>query len=93
MIKVKVTEEFTLGKFNEIKNIERANYNKKETGRLYVNDTFECTEEMAEYLMGKNAKKRAFVKIIEVIPEKKEEEKNTEKKIITRRRRRSVAKD
>ena len=93
MVKVKVTEEFTLGKFNEIKNIERANYNKKEIGRLYVNDTFECNEEMAEYLMEKNPLNRAFVKIIEVIPEKKEKKENTEKKIITRRRKRSVAKD
>ena len=89
MVKVKVTEEFTLGKFNEI----RANYNKKEIGRLYVNDTFECNEEMAEYLMEKNPLNRAFVKIIEVIPEKKEKKENTEKKIITRRRKRSVAKD
>lgn len=80
MIKVRVIEDFHLGKFNELKNIIRANYNKREHGKLYVNDTFECTEEMAEYLMGKNAKKRAFVEVIEVIPEKE----NTEKKAVKR---------
>lgn len=93
MIKVKVIEDFHLGKFNELKNIVRANYNKKEEGRLYVNDIFECTEEMAEYLMGKNATKRAFVKVIEVVPEENNKVENTEKKTTTRRRKRSVAKD
>ena len=91
MIKVRVIEDFMLGKFNELKNIKRANFNKKEDGHLYVDDVFECTEEMAEYLMGKNATKRAFVKVVEVVPEKKVE--NIEKKSITRRRKRSVAKD
>lgn len=91
MIKVRVIEDFHLGKFNELKNIIRANYNKREDGKLYTNDTFECTEEMAEYLMGKNATKRAFVKVIEVVPEEKVED--IEKKITTRRRKRSVAKD
>lgn len=79
MIKVKVIEDFHLGKFNELKNIERANYNKREEGHLYVNDIFECTEEMAEYLMGKNATKRAFVKVIEVVPEENKRVEKTEK--------------
>ena len=90
MIKVRVIEDFTLGKFNELKNIKRANFNKKEDGHLYVDDVFECSEEMAQYLMEKNAKNRAFVKIVEVVPEEQE---NVEKKTTTRRRRRSVAKD
>ena len=93
MVRVEVIEEFTLGKFNELKNIERANPNKNEDGHLYVNDKFECTEEMARYLGGENGEHRAFIKIIEVIPEKKEETTNTEKKAITRIRKRSVAKD
>ena len=93
MIKVKVIEDFHLGKFNELKNIARANYNKREEGKLYVNDTFECTEEMAEYLMGKNATKRAFVKVIEVVPEENKKAIDTEKRSSTRRRKRSVAKD
>lgn len=91
MIKVKVIEDFHLGKFNELKNIIRANYNKREHGKLYVKDTFECTEEMAEYLMGKNAKKRAFVEVIEVVPEEKVGD--IEKKTTTRRRKRTIAKD
>lgn len=94
MIKVKVIQDFHLGKFNELKNIIRANYNKRELGKLYINDTFECTEEMAEYLMGKNATKRAFVKVVEILPEEKEKKiENIEKKSIVRKRKRSVAKD
>lgn len=103
MIKVIVIADFTLGKFNELKNIERANPNKKEDGHLYVNDIFECTEDMAKYLIQNNSEKRAFVKIIEVIPEEKPKatkkvekvEENIEKeekpKRVTRRKR-SVAK-
>lgn len=71
MIKVKVIEEFHLGKFNELKNIQRISQN--ENGKLFVGDIFECTEDMAKYLLGENALKRAFVEIIEIIPEKQEE--------------------
>ena len=86
MIKVIVTEDFTLGRFNELKNIERANTNKNEDGRLYINDKFECNEDMYEYLTIKNNEHRAFIKIIEIIPDKEEiiEEKS-------KRRRKSVA--
>lgn len=86
MIKVIVTEEFTLGRFNELKNIERANTNKNEDGCLYINDKFECNEDMYEYLTIKNNEHRAFIKIIEIIPDKEEiiEEK-------PKRRRKSVA--
>lgn len=87
MIKVIVTEEFTLGRFNELQNIERANINKNEDGHLYVNDKFECNEDMYEYLTIKNKEKRPFIKIIEIIPEKE----NTEKKTTTRKRKKSVA--
>ena len=69
MIKVEVIEEFTLGKFNQLRNITRKNNDKDETGKLFIGDTFECDEEIAEYLTGKNYLNRAFVKIIEVIPE------------------------
>ena len=86
MIKVRVIEDFNLGKFNELKNIIRANCNKKEDGKLYTNDIFECTEEMAEYLMGKNAEKRAFVKVVEVVPEEKVVEEKP------KRKRRTIAK-
>ena len=84
MVKVQVIEEFTLGRFNELRNIVRAG--KEENGRLFKGDTFECTEEMVEYLTGDNHLKRAFVKVIEVIPEKKiEEKKTTAKKRTTKK--------
>lgn len=68
MIKVEVITQFTLKKFNELKNIKRRNYDKE--GMLYVGDTFECEKEMAEYLLGQTDGK-PVVKVIEVIPEKK----------------------
>ena len=100
MVKVIVVEDFNLSmpKFSQLKNIQRTN--RKNDGYLYKNDKFECTEEMAEYLTGKNNYNRAFVKILEFIPEKKEtietevvetkiQEENEEK---PKKRRRSVAK-
>ena len=78
MIKVKALQEFTYGKFNEIKNLERHDINKNEQGRLYEKDTFECTKEMAEYLTGKCG--YTLVKVIEVIPEEVKEEKPKTKK-------------
>lgn len=85
MIKVEVIEEFTLGKFNELKNITRKQ--KEQEGKLFIGDIFECDEKMADYLTGNNSINRAVVKVIEVIPEKE----NTEKKTTTRRRKKSVA--
>ena len=73
MIKVEVTEAFTLGKFDELKNIVRKSVNTP--GQLNVGDTFECEKEMYEYLNGKNPKGKVVVKLLEVIPEKKKEEK------------------
>ena len=85
MIKVEVTEDFTLEKFNELKNIIRKT--KEQEGKLFIGDIFECDEKMADYLTGNNPINRAVVKVIEVIPEKE----NTEKKTTTRRRKKSVA--
>ena len=82
MIKVEVIEGFTLGgnndyKFKDLKNIVRAEQEKE--GELFVRDTFECTEDMAKYLKGENKLNRAFVKVIEVIPDEiKREEKKEE---------------
>ena len=73
MIKVEVIEDFTLGKFNELRNLVRKNPNKNEQGWLYLGDNFECTEEMVEYLTKTNKEGRAFIKVIEVIPEVTEE--------------------
>lgn len=67
MIKCEVTERFTFGRFNELKNLQRKSI--EEEGRLFLGDTFECTKEIAEYLMGKNDKGKTVIKIIEIIPE------------------------
>lgn len=72
MIKVEVTEEFTLKDFNQLKNIKRKAKDVK--GRLYVGDTFECEESMFKYLTGDNALNKVVVKLIEVIKEAKVEE-------------------
>lgn len=71
MIKCKAIKEFTLKKFNELKNIERAN-DVYVDGKIQVGDIFECNKDMADYLLGDNAKKEVVVEIIEVIPEKEE---------------------
>ena len=72
MIKVEVIKNFTLERFNELKNIERA---KADTyGKLYVGDKFECEKDLADYLLGDNRLKEAVVKLIEIIPLIQEEE-------------------
>lgn len=95
MIKVEVIEDFTLGKFNELKNIERANPNKNEDGHLYIKDRFECNEEMARYLSGENREHRSFIKTIEIILEDEKsfkiEMKHQEIEEKPKRRKRSVA--
>lgn len=69
MIKVKVIEDFTLARFDEIKDtIVRASA-RNQDGHLYQNDTFECDLELAEYLTKTNKLNRAFVEVVEVIPE------------------------
>ena len=67
MIKCAVIQEFTLERFDELKNIQRKSINTK--GKLYVGDIFECDKEMAKYLMGDNKDKQVVVKVIEVEPE------------------------
>lgn len=67
MIKCEVIKEFTLKRFDELKNIKRRRLDTK--GKLYVGDTFECDKEMADYLMGDNKDKQVVVKVIEVEPE------------------------
>ena len=54
MIKVQVKERFHLDRFDELENIQRYDKNKNKEGYLYEKDTFECTEEMVEYLTKKN---------------------------------------
>lgn len=101
MVKVKVIDNFTLGKFDELKNIVRANPSRDVQGGLFQNDTFECTEDMAEYLTKTNAQGKAFVEVIELIPnkeiqkaiEKTIEEDKKDKEIKPKRKRRTIAKE
>lgn len=82
MIKVEVIEDFKYAKFDEIKDtITRYNPNKKEEGKLYVKDTFECDEETCEYLTGKNPIKKVVVQIIEIAPEIKTSEEKIAPKV------------
>lgn len=67
MIKVEVIENFSLKRFNEIANLERAKQNV--AGKLNVGDKFECSKELADYLLGNNPLNKAVVKVIEVKPE------------------------
>lgn len=98
MIKVRAIKEFYLGAYNELKNIQRKSRDEK--NKLFVGDIFECTQDMAEYLTGKNKLNQPFVEIIEVIPEKKKETIKIEKEPIveeeikrpTRRRRKTIEK-
>lgn len=64
MIRCEVIEEFTLKEFDKLQNIKRARINTY--GRLYKGDTFECDEEMVNYLTGNNHLNKVVVKVIEV---------------------------
>lgn len=90
MVKVKVIDNFSLGKFNELKNIVRANPRQELEGRLFKGDIFECTEEMAEYLTKTNAQGKPFVEVMEIIPEKKDE-KAVEERPKRKRTRKTIA--
>lgn len=79
MIKVEVIEEFTYERFDELKNITRANIVRNEYKHLYVGDTFECTEGIVDYLTKSNRFNKAYVKVIEVIPEEKPKKATTKK--------------
>ena len=66
MIKCEVIKEFTLKRFNELKDIKRKNFDTK--GKLYVGDTFKCDEDMVKYLTGNNDEGEVVVKVIEIEP-------------------------
>ena len=66
MIKCEVIKRFSLERFGELKNIERASA-KKDEGELYVGDRFECDKEIVDYLNGNNVYGKSFIKILEVI--------------------------
>ncbi len=66
MKRCEVISYFTLKKFDELKDIVRANENNKtKNGELFVRDTFTCDEKMADYLMGNNDRGMIVVKIVE----------------------------
>ncbi len=101
MVKVKVLDNFHLDKFKKLKNIDRADVSKNSEGYLYKGDTFECSEDIAEYLMNteghRNPANKIFVSRVplEVVPEDTTSAKNAqieEEKPKRIRRRRSVAK-
>ena len=69
MVKLECIYEFSLRRFNELFNITRKNADKKADGWLYVGDTFECSQELADYLSGNNQSKITVAKIIEVEPQ------------------------
>lgn len=69
MIRLQATEDFTLKRFSEISKMERANVNKDDNGKVFKNDIFECNENLAEYVCGKNPLNRAVANILEVRPE------------------------
>lgn len=73
MVKCEVIEGFTLSKFDELENLERANSDRNKEGELFVGDTFICSEDMANYLVKDNAKQRPFVRIVEVILEEQQD--------------------
>lgn len=73
MIKVEAIEDFTLNEFNKISNIKRKLLNVE--GSIYKGDTFECSKEMAKYLMGGNEQGKTVIKVIEVEPEKADRKK------------------
>lgn len=71
MIKCEVIKEFTLERFNELKNIVRKKVFDYEDKKLYLGDTFECDKDMCDYLMGSNDKGKTVIRIIEIVPEVK----------------------
>lgn len=87
MVKCETIKEFTLERFDELKNIKRRS--KEEEGRLFIGDVFECTEELADYLTGNNAIKEVVVKVIEIIPEKKSETKVVNKTTKTKNKKKT----
>lgn len=77
MIKCEVIEDFSLREFAKLTNIVRKARNVQ--GKLFVGDTFECTENMADYLTGNNPLNKAVVKVIEIEQPKVKDAKIIEK--------------
>ena len=71
MIKCEVIEQFSLGAFDKLNNLKRANTMKNEEHKLYVGDVFECDEELAKYLIKNDITDTQVIKVIEIKPEKR----------------------
>ena len=72
MIKVRTISPFTLKEYNKLSNVKKL-FN-REPNAFDIGDTFECDEEMVQYLTGKNEQGLVVVEIVEVIPDVKEKE-------------------
>ena len=83
MIKVRTIMPFTLKDYNKLSNVKKL-FN-RDLDAFDVGDTFECDEEMAQYLTGKNTKNLVAVEIVEVIPDVKETEQKEIKKEIKKK--------
>lgn len=85
MVKVETIENFTLKDFKKVKLIKKQSSQKD----LFLKgDIFECDDEMAKYLETTNKENKAFIKILEVIPEK--EDKKELKEVVKRTRKKKT---
>lgn len=70
MIKCEAIRNFTMHDFDKLKNIVRHDTSYNENGKVYKEDIFECSKEIAKYLSGDNDSKIVCVVVIEIIPKK-----------------------
>ena len=70
MIKCEVIENFTLKNYDQLKNVNKRE--KRKDNEFGIKDTFECSEEMVDYLTGNNVLNKTVVKVVEIDPVKKE---------------------
>ena len=66
VIKCEAIKDFTLKRFDELINYKKKSQSLK--GHIGKGDTFECSQELAEYLSGKNDKGLKVIRILEYIP-------------------------
>ena len=77
---VEAIENFTFTKFNELKNYVRKDMSKDIEGSVCKGDTFECSEEIKDYLMGENQLRKVVIKILKEKTKKKKSSKKKEEK-------------
>lgn len=65
MIKLRALEDFTLKDYKKLKNIQ-STQSEREKNKIYQNDTFECDEKMAKYLLGDNDLKVVVCELVEI---------------------------